>query len=91
MEDILLMLLVFGTGMLGIVAFSPIGRAIGERLRGKSAPPAQVVPEDLDDLRAQLQTVQEQVNELAERQDFTERMLSKAKDTPAIGPAKEAT
>jgi hypothetical protein len=88
-EDILAIVMVFGTAMLGVIAFSPIGKAIAERLRGKSAQ-AQLAPEELDDVRAQLQTVQEQVNELAERQDFTERLLAKTRDKGAIGPAKEA-
>ncbi len=90
MEDILAIVMVFGTAMLGVIAFSPIGKAIAERLRGKSAQ-AQLAPEELDDVRAQLQTVQEQVNELAERQDFTERLLAKTRDKGAIGPAKEAS
>ena len=85
MEDILAIVMVFGTGMLAVVAFSPIGKAIAERLRGHSAqqaPPS----EDLDDVRAQLQSVQEQLSELAERQDFTERLLAKTRDKGAIGP-----
>lgn len=90
MEDIIAIVMVFGTAMLGVIAFSPIGKAIAERLRGKSAQ-AQLAPEELDDVRAQLQTVQEQVNELAERQDFTERLLAKSREKGAIGPAKEAS
>lgn len=89
MEDILAIVMVFGTGMLGIVAFSPIGKAIAERLRGHSAQP--LPTEEIDDVRAQLQSIQEQISELAERQDFTERLLAKAKDKTAIGPAKEAS
>ena len=92
MEDILAIIGIFGGGTLILLAFSPIGRALADRLRGKSLqPPQGVAPEELDDVRAQLQSVQEQLSELAERQDFTERLLSKAKDQAAIGPAKEAT
>jgi hypothetical protein len=88
-EDILAIVMVFGTGMLAVVAFSPIGKAIAERLRGHSA---QALPtEELDEVRGQLQSIQEQISELAERQDFTERLLAKTKDKTAIGPAKEAT
>ncbi|MFI5207684.1 MAG: hypothetical protein ACHQX4_06665 [Gemmatimonadales bacterium] len=89
MEDILAIIMVFGTGMLAVVAFSPIGKAIAERLRGHSAQP--LPTEEIDDVRAQLQSIQEQISELAERQDFTERLLAKAKDKAAIGPAKETT
>jgi hypothetical protein len=90
MPEVLAILFIFGGGTLFLLSVSPIGRAYADRLRGKSAQ-AQLAPEELDDLRAQLQTVQEQVNELAERQDFTERLLAKTPDKGAIGPAKEAS
>jgi hypothetical protein len=88
-EDILAIIFIFGGGIVIAVSFSPIGKAIADRLRG---PVAQVIPsEEIDEVRAQLQGIQEQVSELAERQDFTERLLAKSKDKTAIGPAKEAT
>jgi hypothetical protein len=82
MEDILAIVMVFGTGIVGLIAFSPIGRAIAERIRHKDG--ALLPTEELDDLRAQLQQMQEQVSELAERQDFTERVIAK-KEKGAIG------
>jgi S-adenosylhomocysteine hydrolase len=88
-EDILAIIFIFGGGIVIAVSFSPIGKAIADRLRGSVA---QVIPsEEIDEVRAQLQGIQEQVSELAERQDFTERLLAKSKDKTAIGPAKEAT
>ena len=87
MEDIIAIIMVFGTGMVGIVAFSPIGRAIAERMRTKDG---QLPPnEDVEDLRAELQSVREQLSELAERQDFAERMLAQQRERGAIAPAKE--
>ncbi len=87
MEDILAIIMVFGTGMVGIIAFSPIGRAIAERVRGKHA---EALPtEELEDMRAQLQSVQEQLSELAERQDFAERMIAQQREKGAIGPARD--
>lgn len=83
MEDILAIIMIFGTGMLGVVAFSPIGRAIAERIRHKDG--ALLPSEELEDVRAQLQNIQEQISELAERQDFTERVVAKTKDKGAIG------
>ena len=89
MEDIIAIVMVFGTGMVAVVAFSPIGRAIADRLRGKHG---DTLPaEELDDLRAHLQSVQEQVSELAERQDFAERLLAQQREKGAIGPAREGT
>lgn len=87
MEDIVAIIMVFGTGMLGVIAFSPIGKAIAERLRGRRAD----LPgsEDLDELRDHLQSLQQQVGELAERQDFAERLLAQARDKGLIGPGTE--
>ena len=88
MEDIIAIIAVFGTGMVAVIAFSPIGRAIGERLRGKHA---DALPaEEIDDLRAQLQGMQEQISELAERQDFSERMLAQQRERAGLPPAKDA-
>jgi uncharacterized protein YbjT (DUF2867 family) len=81
MEDIVAIVMVFGTGMLAVVAFSPIGRAIAARLRG----PAELPSEEVDELREQVATLQQQVGELAERQDFTERLLAQAREKGALG------
>jgi hypothetical protein len=87
-EDIIAIVMVFGTGMLGVIAFSPIGKAIAERVRGRQA---EALPsEELEDIRAHLQSMQEQMSELAERQDFAERLLAQQRDKGALGPAKDA-
>ena len=79
MEDILAIILIFGGGTAIAISFSPIGRAIAERIRGKAAfadPDPQVLAE-LDDLRGQLA-------ELQERMDFSERLLGQARPERAI-------
>lgn len=77
MEDILAILLIFGGGTLILLAFSPIGRAIAERIRSAGHPPAAVedpaLREDVDQLR-------HEVAELLERVDFAERMLAQRPD-----------
>ena len=83
MEDILAILLIFGGGTAIAISFSPIGRAIADRLRGNHG--QQLPVEELDDMRAQLQSMQEQLSEIAERQDFTERVVAKAREKGAIG------
>lgn len=84
MEDILAILLIFGGGTAVAISFSPIGRAIADRLRPKDA--VALPTEEIEDLRAEVQGLREQVSELAERQDFSERLLAQAKDKGAIGP-----
>ena len=51
MEDILAIILIFGGGTAIAISFSPIGRAIAERIRGKAAfadPDPQVLDFDKD-------------------------------------------
>ncbi len=70
----------FGTIIAGMVAFSPIGRAISARLLKKGgAEPAPELRDAVDELAERVESLQQQLGELAERQDFTERLLAKAK------------
>jgi len=71
----------------GFVALGPVGRAIGDVLRHlfradrKQALPA----EELDALHARFDAIQHQLSEIAERQDFTERMLAQTRERGALG------
>ena len=71
MEDILALLLIFGGGTLVAISFSPIGRAIAERIRGgrsqSETDPALL--DEMDRIRAELA-------EMHERLEFTERLLA---------------
>jgi len=75
MEDILALLLIFGGGTLVAISFSPVGRAIAERIRGgaRSSEPDPMVLEELDRVRAELV----ELNELV---DFAERLLAKTRE-----------
>lgn len=83
--------LFFGTVITGFVAFSPIGRAIGTTILRKGA--AQGIPpevsEQVDALAERIEGIQRQVAELAERQDFAERLLAKGRE-PGVLPAPKA-
>jgi hypothetical protein len=75
MEDILALLLIFGGGTLIAISFSPVGRAIADRIRGRvsesGSDPA--VYEELERIRGEMA-------ELQERVDFTERLLAKSRE-----------
>jgi hypothetical protein len=78
MENLLAILLIFGCGggTMIAISFSPIGRAIAERIRGGrglEAVPDPQVYEELDRMRQEL-------GELHERVDFTERLLAAKHD-----------
>ena len=93
MEDIIA--IIFGTSGLTLVGlgFSPIGRALAERIRGKSAVPG------LEELRGELSEQQEGLVEevrqlrqdmadLAERVDFAERMLARKSEVERLAPPR---
>jgi hypothetical protein len=80
MEDILAITFLFGGGTLVFLSFSPLGKALAERLRhGKQAlpPPAvdDAVYDELDRLRIEM-------NEVHERLDFAERLLADKSKVP---------
>jgi hypothetical protein len=65
--------------VMAFVVLGPIGRAFAERLRGRSREP-ELYSAEVEALRDELTSVRQQVAELAERQDFTERLLAQARE-----------
>ena len=93
MEDILALILIFGGGACIAMAFSPIGRAVADRIRGKSASTdGGELRADLADhreaLNQELEAVRRELAELAERVDFAERLLAKNREGQRIGPSE---
>src|SRR5438874_9051309 len=85
MEDILTVILIFGGGACIAMAFSPIGRAVADRIRGKSASAGggdlrTELAEQKDALDQELEAVRREVEELAERMDFAERLLAQNRE-----------
>jgi len=80
MEGVLFIIIVFGGGMLFALSKTEIGHAIADRVRGGALPaaPDPVLLEEIDRLR-------QDVAELQERVDFTERLLARQRETPEIG------
>lgn len=93
MEDILAIVFLFGGGTIAAIAFSPIGRAIADRIRGKGGGTgldalSGEVSAHREETAAELQMLRELVSELAERLDFAERMLSKQKEAERLAPPR---
>jgi hypothetical protein len=78
-EGILAIVLIFGGGTAIAISFSPIGRAIAERIRGALPEPAAdpAIYEELERMRGEMA-------ELQERVDFTERLLAKSRDVEQL-------
>jgi len=88
MEDILAIVLIFGGGTLIVLAFSPIGRALAERIRGGPAREAGAATQQLEDVLTELQDVRREVGELSERMDFAERLLAKQRESDRLAPPR---
>lgn len=82
---------VFGGGTLCLLAISPVGKAVAERIR---RPGAAALPDDVrsevDAVRSEvlneLQQLRMEVSELSERMDFAERLLAKQRDGERLAP-----
>ena len=79
MEDILAIIFLFGGGTTICLAFSPVGKALAERIRSRGGEPA-YDPE----LLAEVQSLRTDVVELQERVDFTERLLARRNEPAQI-------
>lgn len=74
---------------LGFVALGPIGRAIGDVIRRRLGGHHDALkPGDVEEIVGRLEQIQQQLGDIAERQDFTDRMLAqvrKEKVLPGAG------
>ena len=72
-EGILAIIFIFGGGTAFLLAISPVGKAVAERIRHGTQPlGAATDPE----LLADLDQLRQDVTDLQERVDFTERLLA---------------
>lgn len=84
--------MITGLVVIGMVFVGPVGKAVGEAIRywlagGRHRQPA-LAPADLDEVHERLDALQRQLGELAERQGFTERLLSQARQEPRLPGAE---
>jgi hypothetical protein len=68
----------------GLWVLRPIVGAVARRIGGEVPPPAKPEPDEAT--LAELQHLREDVNDLAERLDFAERLLAKQREAQRIGP-----
>jgi hypothetical protein len=89
MEGILAITFLFGGGTLFLLSISPVGRALAERIRHQGAMPLRDT-----ELLAEVDQLRQEVSDLHERVDFTERLLANQKPdaklagVPAEGDAR---
>ena len=68
----------------GLWVLRPIAGALAKRIGGDVPPLPKAEPDEA--VLAELQQLREDVNDLAERLDFAERLLAKQRDAQRIGP-----
>ena len=73
-----------GGFFLWMISLSPLGKAIGERLKHGPVPPG--ASGDQVELIETVDRLRQEVAELAERVDFTERLLAKSSGANAALP-----
>lgn len=84
MEDIIAIVLLFGGGTLIALSLSPIGRAIADRIKGVGPGLSGDVVRQLEETQVhvldELDALRQEVAEVQERLDFTERLLANQRD-----------
>jgi hypothetical protein len=78
MEDIIAIIMFGGGGAMFLLAISPVGRAIADRIR--RAAPADIEAE----LYAEMDGLRADVSDLQERVDFAERLLADQREQNQI-------
>ncbi len=79
-EEAVLAFFIFGGGFW---VLRPLAGALAKRIGGEAHPPR---PPEVDEaVQSELQRLHEDVDQLAERLDFTERLLAKQREVPRIG------
>jgi hypothetical protein len=91
MEDIVAIGGFFITVIAAFAVFGPVGRAIAASITRKHLPaPGAEVLDAVEALESRVESLQQQVGELAERQDFTERLIAKGRERGALGSGGQA-
>lgn len=68
-----------------MISLSPLGKALAERLRHGPVPPAPD-PQEREEVLAAVEDLRREVAELAERVDFTERLLARRDSAERLPP-----
>jgi hypothetical protein len=84
MEGLFVITFLFGGGTLFLLSISPVGKALADRLRGR------VQPAHDPELLAEVDALRQEVAELHERVDFTERILAESHERKGLGKGESA-
>lgn len=85
MEGVLAVILIFGGGTAVLLAISPIGKAIADRIRGTRD---EGRGKGTAEAAEEIATLRREVAELAERMDFLERLQARPRDAERLAPPR---
>ena len=83
MEGVLAIVFIFGGGALFLLSVSPVGRALAARISNKASaddPSVRQLIEAQHALTDDVDQLREELSQMQERLDFTERMLARQSD-----------
>lgn len=85
MEDVVAIIFLFGGATAVGLAFSPVGRALAERIRGKGHAVAGPDPDTL----AEIDQLRQELTDVQERLDFAERLMTQHREAGQLGAPGE--
>ncbi len=80
-EEAVLAFFIFGGGFW---VLRPLAGALAKRIGGEVHPPRAAEADEA--VQSELQRLREDVDQLAERVDFAERLLAQQRETPRVAP-----
>ncbi|NOT10117.1 MAG: hypothetical protein HOP28_18140 [Gemmatimonadales bacterium] len=86
-EGILAIIFIFGGGTLFLLAVSPVGKALADRIRHGNR---QLGPGTEPEVLQELDHLRQDVTELQERLDFAERLLAQKQPAAGLGAGEDS-
>jgi hypothetical protein len=71
-----------------VILRGPLGRALADRIARRAPAPDGHTVEVASQTTLEIEDVRQRLAELEERQDFTERMLTRARESGDLGPGR---
>jgi hypothetical protein len=85
MEDVVAIIFLFGGGTAVMLAFSPVGKALAERIRGRTHAVSGPDPDTL----AEIDQLRHELTDVQERLDFAERLMTQHREAGQLGGSGE--
>jgi hypothetical protein len=86
--DIVAVTFIFGGGSLFLLAISPVGKAVADRIRGSGKQVPDGLTRQIEDsqmaLLDEIEALRQELGEVQERLDFAERLMARGREAPRL-------